>query len=317
MKLNNSRRSIDEQPPGIPPSNQGLCMPQLAEVKYQISPEVISIGDDPFSTLVLNETEFSKNKLCYSDANRGVWLYQANCLELMDRLIEKYPHGRFSCIFADPPYFLSNGGFTCHAGRMVKVDKGKWDKSQGSEINHEFNLAWIDRCRKLLLPDGTLWVTGTHHVIFSVGFAMQQLGMKILNDIAWEKPNPPPNLSCRYFTHSTETLLWAAKSEKSKHYFDYPAMRAENDGKQMKTVWRMKSPANSEKTFGKHPTQKPLSLLQRIITASTKKGELVLDPFSGSATTGVACLSLGRRFVGIEQEQEYINLAIQRLERRG
>lgn len=168
-------------------------------------------------------------------------LYHGNCFELLDAIAAKYPEGRFDCIFADPPYFLSNGGITCHAGRMVKVDKGNWDKSRGPELNHEFNTEWLRRCQRVLKPNGTIWVTGTHHVIFSVGHAMQQLGFKILNDIAWEKPNPPPNLSCRYFTHSTETVLWAAKNERSKHCFNYSAMKAIN-GKQMKTVWRILPP---------------------------------------------------------------------------
>ena len=166
-----------------------------------------------------------------------VRLYHGNCLELLDAIAAKYPDGRFDAIFADPPYFLSNGGITCHAGKMVKVDKGDWDVSRGPELNHEFNIEWLRRCQRVLKPNGTIWVTGTHHVIFSIGYAMQQLGYKILNDIAWEKPNPPPNLSCRYFTHSTETVLWAAKNEKSKHVFNYQEMRKVT-GKQMKTVWR-------------------------------------------------------------------------------
>jgi site-specific DNA-methyltransferase (adenine-specific) len=120
---------------------------------------------------------------------------------------------------------------------MVKVDKGDWDKSRGAEVNHEFNLEWLKRCQRVLKPNGTIWVSGTHHVIFSIGYALQQLGFKILNDIAWEKPNPPPNLSCRYFTHSTETILWAAKSPESRHTFNYQEMRKVT-GKQMKTVWR-------------------------------------------------------------------------------
>ena len=145
--------------------------------------------------------------MVFRDDSRGIFLYHGNCLELLDAIAAKYPEGRFDCIFADPPYFLSNGGITCHAGRMVKVDKGDWDKSRGPELNHEFNLEWLRRCQRVLKPHGTIWVSGTHHVIFSIGFAMQQLGFKILNDIAWEKPNPPPNLSCRYFTHATETLI--------------------------------------------------------------------------------------------------------------
>ena len=176
-------------------------------------------------------------KLVYHDDAHKVWLYHGNSLELLDAIAAKYPEGRFDAIFADPPYFLSNGGITCHAGKMVKVDKGDWDVSRGPELNHEFNTEWLRRCQRVLKPNGTIWVTGTHHVIFSIGYALQQLGFKILNDIAWEKPNPPPNLSCRYFTHSTETVLWAAKNEKSKHVFNYQEMRKVT-GKQMKTVWR-------------------------------------------------------------------------------
>lgn len=279
---------------------------------YPVVEENINIGDDPFG-LYAKETELSPNKLVYRDDSRGVWLYQANCLELMDVLIKKFPEGKFDVIFADPPYFLSNGGISCHAGKMVKVDKGDWDKSQGIELNHEFNIEWLRRCQALLKPNGTIWVSGTQHVIFSVGYAMQQLGMKILNDIIWEKPNPPPNLSCRYFTHSTETILWAAKNQKSKHLFNYPAMRQENGGKQMKSVWRFTAPGRDEKLFGKHPTQKPLKLVERCILASSKPGDMVLDPFNGSATTGLAALKNGRKYVGIELSEEYLDLSIKRL----
>jgi len=269
--------------------------------------------------------------LTFRDDTRNLWLYQGNSLELLDAIAAKHPEGRFDCIFADPPYFLSNGGISCHAGKMVKVDKGDWDKSRGAEVNHEFNLEWLKRCQKVLKPNGTIWITGTHHVIFSIGYALQQLGFKILNDIAWEKPNPPPNLSCRYFTHSTETILWAAKSEKSKHLFNYQEMRKVT-GKQMKTVWRgvqdagdgrlemgagenpnsqlpspissiwtMTAPGGDEKTFGKHPTQKPVSLVERCILASTNPGDLVLDPFLGGGTTAVACARLNRGCLGIEK----------------
>lgn len=282
-------------------------------VNYKKIEEVINTGSDPFSGFVLRENEISPSKMFYRDDIRGVWLYQANCLDLMDQLIAKFPNGKFDMIFADPPYFLSNGGFTCHAGKMVKVDKGEWDKSQGIELNHEFNLEWLKRCQALLNPNGTIWVSGTHHVIHSVGFAMQQLGMKILNDITWVKPNPPPNLSCRYFTHSTETIIWAAKNEKSKHLFNYAHMRAENDGKQMKSVWCFTSPGNDEKKFGKHPTQKPVKLLDRCILASTDKDAIIFDPFSGSSTTGVAAIKNGRKFVGVELDAEYLKLSALRL----
>lgn len=269
--------------------------------------------EESLLSLVLEKSEYSPGSLAFHDQAHSVWLYQVNCLEFMDQVLKKYPEGFFDMIFADPPYFLSNGGITCQAGKMVKVDKGKWDKSQGPEMNHEFNLSWLSRCQKLLKPNGTIWVSGTHHVIHSVGFAMQQLGMKILNDITWEKPNPPPNLSCRYFTHSTETIIWAAKNEKSKHYFNYEKMKEINAGKQMKSVWNIPAPGSAEKIFGKHPTQKPLELLNRIILASTKPNDMVLDPFAGSSTTGVACVLQGRRFVGCELEQDFINLSIERL----
>jgi len=223
----------------------------------------------------------SPPQLAYRDDHRGLWLYHGNCFELLDAIAAKYPDGRFDMIFAAPPYFLSNGGITCHAGKMVKVDKGDWDKSRGPELNHEFNLEWLRRCQRVLKPNGSIWVTGTLHVIFSVGYAMQQLGMKMLNDIAWEKPNPPPNLSCRYFTHSTETVLWAAKTEKSKHTFNYDRMREINGGKQMKTVWTMTSPAGAEKALGKHPTQKPLALVERCLLASTNESDKTIRKFGG------------------------------------
>ena len=256
----------------------------------------------------------SPPQLAYRDDQRGLWLYHGNCLELLDAIFAKYPDGRFDMIFADPPYFLSNGGITCHAGKMVKVDKGDWDKSRGPELNHAFNLEWLRRCQRVLKPNGSIWVTGTLHVIFSVGYAMQQLGMKMLNDIAWEKPNPPPNLSCRYFTHSTETVLWAAKTEKSKHTFNYDRMRAINGGKQMKTVWTMTSPGGDEKALGKHPTQKPIALVERCLLASTNEGDTVLDPFLGGGTTAVACVKVNREFVGIELDFSYLNLATRRLD---
>lgn len=252
-------------------------------------------------------------RCAFKDEDAGVWLYQGNCLDLMDRVAQQYPDGRFDVIFADPPYFLSNGGISCHAGKMVKVDKGSWDKSRGPELNHEFNHAWLSRCQRLLKPNGTIWVSGTHHVIHSVGFAMQQLGMKILNDIVWEKPNPPPNLSCRYFTHAGETIIWAAKGQRSKHLFNYGLMKSFNSGKQMKSLWRLNTPRREEKTFGKHPTQKPLALLERIILASSNDGDIVLDPFSGSSTTGVASIRTQRRFVGCELEDEFIRLSKDRI----
>ena len=262
----------------------------------------------------ISDYEFPTQDCVFGDEEMGVLLYQSDSIRLMDILIEKYPDGIFDMIFADPPYFLSNGGITCYAGKMTKVDKGEWDKSRGVEENHRFNLDWLSRCQRLLKKNGTIWVSGTHHVIYSIGFAMQQLGMKILNDITWEKPNPPPNLSCKYFTHSTETIIWAAKDKNSRHYFNYEEMRALNNWKQMKTVWNIPAPSNEEKAFGKHPTQKPIKLLERIILASTKEKDIIFDPFSGSSTTGVAAIKLNRLFVGCEIEKDYISLSIKRLQ---
>jgi site-specific DNA-methyltransferase (adenine-specific) len=196
---------------------------------------------------------------------------------------------------------------------MVSVNKGDWDKSKGPDANHEFNRAWLAACQRALKPNGSIWVSGTAHVIHSVGFAMQQLGFKLLNDISWVKPNPPPNLSCRYFTHATETLIWAARDKKSRHTFNYKLMKETNHGKQMKSVWEIKPPEPWEKRFGKHPTQKPVALLERILLASSNEGDLVLDPFSGSGTTALAALRARRTAVGLELSYEYLTLTVQRL----
>ncbi len=238
-----------------------------------------------------------------------VTLLHGDSLEALARL----PDASIDCVFADPPYFLSNGGTTCKSGRRARVDKGAWDRSRGVEENHEFNRTWLAQCQRVLRPNGTIWVSGTSHVIYSVGFAMQQLGFKLLNEIVWEKPNPPPNLSCRYFTHATETVLWAARDHKSKHHFAYATMRVQNNGKQMKSVWRMTAPGKAEKLHGKHPTQKPLELLERILLASCPEGSVVLDPFNGSGTTGVAAVRLGHRYVGIDLDRTYLQLTRARM----
>jgi site-specific DNA-methyltransferase (adenine-specific) len=245
----------------------------------------------------------------FVDEPRGVRLYCGDALELLRRA--KAAH--FDLIFADPPYFLSNGGVTCQSGRMVSVNKGMWDRAETFEAIHEFNTEWLRECRRLLKPDGTIWVTGTSHNIYSVGFAMQTLGFKILNDIAWHKVNPPPNLSCRYFTHATETILWARREAKARHTFNYEEMKRENRGKQMQSLWHITPPAAREKRHGKHPTQKPEALLDRIIRASTDERAFVLDPFCGSGTTGVVAARLGRRFVGFEMEEKYLEVAAKRI----
>jgi len=245
----------------------------------------------------------------FDDPKRHLRLYQGDCLEILSSI----PESSVDLVFADPPYFLSNGGITCHAGKMVSVHKGDWDKSQGPAANHEFNTAWLAACQRVLKPHGSIWVSGTSHVIHSVGFAMQQLGFKLLNDISWVKPNPPPNLSCRYFTHATETLIWAAKDKKSRHTFNYKLMKEANRGKQMKSVWEIRPPESWEKKFGKHPTQKPVALLERILLASTNEGDLVLDPFLGGGTTLVAAFRLRRHALGCELSAEFLTLGFRRL----
>lgn len=244
----------------------------------------------------------------FEDSNHRFCLFKADTIEFLDLLQPK----SIDMIFADPPYFLSNGGITCHAGKRVSVNKGGWDKSRGVEETHQFNLKWLELCQELLTDNGTIWVSGTSHVIYSIGFAMQKLGFKILNDIAWYKVNPPPNLSCRYFTHGTETILWAAKNKKSKHYFNYPLMKKLNNNKQMQSLWSIKAPGRQEKLHGKHPTQKPLELLERIILSSTKPKDIILDPFTGSSTTGIAAYKLNRKFIGVDNSKEYLDLSIKR-----
>jgi site-specific DNA-methyltransferase (adenine-specific) len=246
----------------------------------------------------------------FQDLKHRLKIFQGDCLEILSRV----PDECVDLIFADPPYFLSNDGITCHAGRMVSVNKGEWDRSRGPDANHEFNRAWLAACQRVLKPNGSIWVSGTAHIIHSVGFAMQQLGFKLLNDISWVKPNPPPNLSCRYFTHATETLIWAAKNKKSRHTFNYKLMREMAGGKQMKSVWQMPAPGSAEKRFGKHPTQKPVALLERIILAASNEGDVVLDPFMGSGSTAIAALRLKRRFRGIEVDPKWVEIAINRLQ---
>lgn len=245
----------------------------------------------------------------FEDTKHNLILFKADCFDIL----LKIPDNSIDMIFADPPYFLSNGGITCHAGKMVSVNKGKWDESKGVEENYIFTQRWLRECQRVLTPNGTIWVSGTSHIIYTVGSIMQAQGYKILNDIAWFKVNPPPNLSCRYFTHSTETIIWAAKNKNSRHFFNYPLMKKMNNNKQMLSFWSIKAPCSAEKIYGKHPTQKPIELLDRIVLASTRTGDIVLDPFSGSGTTGIAAIREGRQYIGIELEEEYLKVSIKRI----
>ena len=251
-------------------------------------------------------------RLAWSTSDANSLVYHGDSL----RLMESMPENSVDCIWTDPPYLLSNDGTTCVAGRRVSVNKGEWDRSGGVEEDHEFNRSWLAECHRVLKPAGTIWVTGTLHIYLSVGMAMMQLGFRILNDIIWEKTNPPPNLGCRCFAHSTETVLWATKApkeSKEKYTFHYKDMKAENGGKQMKTVWRFPSAGRDEKVHGKHPTQKPVALIERCLRASTNPGDVVFDPFAGSGSSGVASLNLKRRFIGCDRDEGYVRLMIARL----
>lgn len=240
----------------------------------------------------------------YKSTDRAFTLLHGDCFELLPQFEFK-----FDMIFADPPYFLSNGGISYQAGKVVCVDKGEWDKGGTPESIMDFNRKWLLLCRDKLKDNGTIWISGTHHNIFSIATLLTELGYKILNVITWAKTNPPPNISCRFFTYSTEFIVWARKCPKVPHKYNYELMKAINDGKQMTDVWRLPAIARWEKSCGKHPTQKPLALLTRIILASTDEHDWILDPFAGSSTTGIAANLCGRRFLGIEQDEKYSSLS--------
>lgn len=231
----------------------------------------------------------------------------------MERLCE-IEDDSIDAVFADPPYFLSNGGISVQSGKQVCVDKGDWDKGGTPEHIYQFNKQWLSLCRSKLKDNGTIWISGTHHNIFVVQRCLQELGYKILNVITWQKSDPPPNLSCKYFNFSTELVIWARKHEKKTHKFNYDTMKLLNGGSQMTDVWRIPAVGLWEKTCGKHPTQKTLRLLYRIILASTNEGDTILDPFAGSSTTGIAANLLGRKFIGIEQDQGFFELSCRRRE---
>ena len=244
-------------------------------------------------------------------------LYHGDCLDMLAQL----PANSIDMVFADPPYNLSNDGFSVHAGKRVDVNKGAWDKSRGVEQDFAFHRAWIAACHRVLKPHGSIWISGTYHSIYQCGFALQLCDYHILNEIMWYKPNAPPNIGCRCFAAAHETLIWARRDKSAKHVFNYELMKNghwgkdmfKNSGKQMRSAWAINTPPAGEKIFGKHPAQKPLALIQRIVQACTHEDDVVLDPFSGSATTGLAAHMLGRQYIGIDQEQDFLELSIKRL----
>ncbi len=266
--------------------------------------DIVLSGDDYVST----EIVANKCQPYYKSPNNDFILMQGDCMKRLSEIADN----SIDTIFADPPYFLSNGGISVHSGKQVCVDKGDWDKGGTPEYIYEFNRRWLGLCRTKLRDNGTIWISGTHHNIHVVMRCLQELGYKVLNTITWQKSDPPPNLSCRYFNFSTELIIWARKSEKKPHKFNYEKMKMLNGGQQMTDVWRIPAVSSWEKLEGKHPTQKPLRLLYRIILAATDEGDTVLDPFSGSGTTGIAANLLGRKYIGIEQESEFVQLSMRR-----
>ncbi len=242
------------------------------------------------------------------------------------KLLKKLEPKSIDMIFADPPYFLSSGGVSCRSGKQVLVNKGEWDYSKAIEDRIKYHRKWIALCRNVLKDDATIMISSTLHSVYAIGVALELEGFSIINNIIWRKTNPTPNLACRCFTHSTETIIWARKQltlrKKGKHYFNYDVMKEENGGKQMKDVWDIEdvepevfesaTAPKSEKKYGKHPTQKPMALLTRLITAASKEGDLILDPFNGSGTTGIVAHNLKRSYIGIELDKDFLELTRKR-----
>lgn len=243
----------------------------------------------------------------YHSKDKNFTLYQGNSMQILCQLQEQV-----DMIFADPPYFLSNGGKKIQGRRMVSVDKGDWDKAESIDSIDQFNQEWIDACKPLLKDDGTIWVCGTFHNIYSVEKCLKNAGFQIINIVTWQKSDPTPTWGELHFNFSSEYIIWARKNPKSKHYFNYELMKQLNGGVLMPDVWKLPTVGMWEKTCGKHPTQKPLRLLYRIIMASTRVSEIILDPFAGSCSTGIAANLLGRKFIGIDQNEEYLNLGKRR-----
>ena len=243
----------------------------------------------------------------YQSSDNQFYLYQGDTIQVMCQLDQQV-----DMIFADPPYFLSNGGKKIQGTQMVSVDKGSWDKLDSLEQINSFNRKWIDACKALLKDNGTIWVCGTFHNIYSVEMCLKEAGFQIINIITWQKSDPTPTWGDLHFNFSSEYIIWARKNPKSRHYFNFELMKQMNGGVLMPDVWKLPTVGMWEKTCGKHPTQKPLRLLYRIILASTQIGETILDPFAGSCTTGIAANLLDRKFIGIDQSEEYLNLGIRR-----
>lgn len=246
----------------------------------------------------------------YSSQSCDFTLYHGDSFEVLHNV-----KGSFDMIFADPPYFLSTGNGRVNVnGQYIKFDKGQWDRVRSRDEKDTFNRKWLEPCTKLLKQDGTIWICGTYHNIFSVEKCLDELGFKIINMVIWQKPDPPVTLSDKRFNFCAEYLIWAARRRSKDYTFNQDALKAVNGGVYMQDVWKLSAASAWEKLQGKHPTQKPLRLLYRAILASTNKGDIILDPFAGSSTTGIAANLLGRSFVGIDDSKEFLDLSIKRRE---
>lgn len=246
----------------------------------------------------------------YSTQDNDFTLYQGDSFEILHNL-----KGPFDMIFADPPYFLSTGNGKVNVnGQYIKFDKGQWDRVRSRDEKDAFNRNWLEPCTKLLKQNGTIWICGTYHNIFSVEKCLNELGFKIINMVVWQKPDPPVTLSDKRLNFCAEYLIWAARRGNKDYTFNQDALKAVNGGVYMQDVWKLSAACAWEKLQGKHPTQKPLRLLYRAILASTNKGDIILDPFAGSSTTGIAANLLGRSFVGMDDSKEFLDLSIKRRE---
>ena len=242
--------------------------------------------------------------------NESNTLFCGDSIKILKKLQEK----SIDMVFADPPYFLSNDGITCSNGKMVSVNKGEWDKSRGFNEDVKFHKKWIKECDRVLKDDGSIWISGTYHCIHQIIYILLSMGYYIINEVTWFKPNAAPNLGCRCLTASHETLIWAKKSKKARHTFNYDIAKEINGGKQMRSVWEISTTPKSEKINGNHPTQKPLKLMERIIRISTNPGDIILDPFCGSSSTGVAANKFGRKYIGVDISEEFLEISKKRIE---
>jgi DNA modification methylase len=249
-----------------------------------------------------------KNSLFFY--NEKVHLLLGDCMEILKNIEDN----SIDLIFADPPYFLSRkNGSTYKNGKIQSVYKGQWDEVKTLEEKNNFNNLWIKECYRILKDTGTIWITGSKHNIYSIGVNLEKENFQIINNIAWIKNNATPNISKRVFSFDNESIIWAKKQNTKGYIFNYKKMIEINNGIEMNDVWEIPVVSKFEKTFGQHPTQKPLELLERIINGTSIQNAIILDPFAGSSTTGVAAIRNGRRYIGIDKNVEYLELSKRRI----